>query len=205
MRTELEKFGPQIREIESSMKKREDQITSTKEKMNNVEDKIFKKFCSSIGVSNIRQYEERELKSVHERAKKKLEFDNQINRITNQLEYERKKEDQLRANVDKFERTVQDDEDNLESAKKTEQTQMTDIDAEMREVDKAKQKKSFLKSECDKLEEEVNAARRNMGAIAKELQAASKLINQLESQVESERAGRHSILIQVGYVVSCWM
>lgn len=54
-----------------------------------------------------RQYEERELKTQQDRAKKKMEFDNQINRVTTQLEYERRREDQLQANVQKFERTVQ--------------------------------------------------------------------------------------------------
>merc|ERR1712018_52360 len=101
------------------------------------------KFCDSIGVSNIRQYEERELKSQQDREKKKMEFENQINRITNQLEYERRREEQLLSNVQKFERTVQDDEDALETAKRIEQTQMGDIDTEMRDVDKLKQNKSY--------------------------------------------------------------
>merc|ERR1719394_687766 len=91
MRGDLEKFAPAIREIESSMKKREKQIETTKEKMNTVEDRVFSDFCKKIGVKNIRQYEERELKSQQERAKKKLEFENQINRITTQLEYEKKR------------------------------------------------------------------------------------------------------------------
>jgi predicted RNase H-like nuclease (RuvC/YqgF family) len=42
-----------------------------------------------------------------EREKKKLEYENQINRISNQLEYEKKREEQLKQNVEKFERTVQ--------------------------------------------------------------------------------------------------
>merc|ERR1719188_2305078 len=149
MRTDLETFGPKILEIEKAMKERQTQIEDTKDKMNTVEDRIFKKFCSQIGVTNIRQYEERELKSVQDRAKKKMEFDNQINRITTQLEYEQKREDQLRLNVEKFERTVQDDEDVLETAKNTEQQQMSGIDNDMREVDKAKQEKSFLKTKVD--------------------------------------------------------
>ena len=127
MREELEEFDPKITEVERAMRERETLIEDTKEKMNSVEDHIFGDFCKSIGVSNIRQYEERELKSQQDREKKKLEFDNQINRITNQLEYERKREDQLQANVTKFERTVQDDEDSLETAKKIEQQQMSEI------------------------------------------------------------------------------
>ena len=63
--------------------------------------------CAIISI--FRQYEERELKTQQDRAKKKMEFDNQINRISTQLEYERRREDQLLANVQKFERTVQVD------------------------------------------------------------------------------------------------
>ena len=154
MRKELEQFAPKIREIEATMRKREQQIEATKDKMNTVEDRVFKDFCRNIGVSNIRQYEERELKTQQERAKKKLEFENQINRITTQLEYEQKREDQLQENVTKFERMVQvcsercfiiymlllrtfavkDVEDQLEASKKAESVTMGEIDKEMRSV-----------------------------------------------------------------------
>merc|ERR1712012_1303215 len=132
MRTDLEKFAPDIRDIESSMKKTEKVIENTKEKMNTVEDRIFSDFCKKIGVKNIRQYEERELKSQQEKAKRKLEFDNQINRITTQIEYERKREEQLKQNTRKFERQVQDMEDQLETSMKNEEGNMKDIDKEMR-------------------------------------------------------------------------
>merc|ERR1712203_1208253 len=98
MKEEFSEFGPRIRVIEVSMEKRERQIDETKEEMNNVEDKIFGKFCKNIGVANIRQYEEKELKTQQDKEKKKFEYENQINRISNQLEYERKREDQLLAN-----------------------------------------------------------------------------------------------------------
>merc|ERR1711874_612722 len=101
MRKELEQFAPKIREIEATMRKREQQIEATKDKINIVKGRVFKDFCRNIGVSNIRQYEERGLKTQQERAKKKLEFENQINRITTQLEYEQKRKDQLQENVTK--------------------------------------------------------------------------------------------------------
>ena len=99
--------------------------------------------------------------------------------VTNQLEYERKREDQLMANVQKFERAVQDDEDALETAKKIEAQQMSEIDGDMRDVDKLKQNKGFLKSQCDKFEDEVNAARREVAGVVKEMQSANKGINQV--------------------------
>ena len=43
---------------------RGNEIQRIKENMNNVEDKVFANFCEQIGVANIRQYEERELRFV---------------------------------------------------------------------------------------------------------------------------------------------
>jgi len=42
----------------------------------------------------------------------------------------------------------------------------------------------------------VNSARHEVGKVAKDLQVANKTLNQLEIQLEQERASRHSILIQ---------
>merc|ERR1719158_2019829 len=196
MRGDLEKFAPAIREIESSMKKREKQIETTKEKMNTVEDRVFSDFCKKIGVKNIRQYEERELKSQQERAKKKLEFENQFNRITTQLEYERKREEQLQQNVRKFERSVQDVEDQLEASKKAESVTMNEIDKEMKDVEKLKSEKSFLKSEVDKVDSEVEDAKKEVANVQKELANVSKQINQIEASLDNERATRHTILKQ---------
>merc|ERR1719282_642998 len=196
MRTSMESFEPTIRSIDRDLKERAAEIEKTKSSMNTVEDRIFSKFCSQIGVSNIRQYEERELKSQQDREKKKMEFENQTNRISNQLEYERRREEQLLTNVQKFERTVQDDEDALETAKKIEQTQMGEIDTDMKDVDKLKQNKSYLKGQLEKLEEDVGMARKDVGTIAKEMQSVNKAINQLEAAIEQEKAGRHSLLMQ---------
>lgn len=53
---------PTIAAIEKTMAERDQEIQNIKEKMNNVEDDVFASFCEQIGVSNIRQYEERELR-----------------------------------------------------------------------------------------------------------------------------------------------
>jgi len=196
MRNSMESIEPTIEEIDRDLKKRASDIEKTKSAMNTVEDRIFSKFCQQNGMTNIRQYEERELKSQQDREKKKLEFENQTNRISNQLEYERRREDQLLTNVQKFERTVQDDEDALETSKKIESTQMGEIDTDMKDVDKLKQTKTYLKGQLDKMEEDVATARKDVGSVAKELQASNKAINQLEAGIEQERSQRHSLLQQ---------
>ena len=60
----LEKFAPASTEIEKKMQSRDITIQEMKERMNGVEDTVFADFCTQIGVANIRQYEERELRFV---------------------------------------------------------------------------------------------------------------------------------------------
>lgn len=76
------------------MQTREQQIEEIKLQMNSLEDVVFSKFCQEIGVRNIRQYEDRELRAQEERKQKRLEFQKQINRISSNLEFERSRDTQ---------------------------------------------------------------------------------------------------------------
>ena len=71
------------------MNERSNKIKQLKTQMNRVEDEVFEAFCEEIGIANIRQYEERELQAQEDRAKKRIEFEDQKGRLQNQLEFER--------------------------------------------------------------------------------------------------------------------
>ncbi|KAK3931183.1 Structural maintenance of chromosomes protein 1A [Frankliniella fusca] len=194
LKTQLEEYGPRIDEIEHSMEVRDRKLDQLKEKLNSVEDDVFADFCASIGVANIRQYEERELRTQQERAKRRMEFEDQKNRIQNQLDFEKTRD--TKDNVLRWERAVQDDEDALESAKQAEQKQLQEIDKDMRELDRLKAERLNKKSEADAFDELIGKARREVGAIAKDIQAAQKQVTSLESKVEQRKAERHSLLKQ---------
>lgn len=80
--------------IERRMAQRNQKIEEIKQKMNTVEDRVYADFCKKIGVANIRQFEERELVLQQERAKMQADFDQQIDRITSRLDFERTKDTQ---------------------------------------------------------------------------------------------------------------
>ncbi|XP_029158275.1 structural maintenance of chromosomes protein 1A [Nylanderia fulva] len=194
LQNELNMFGPAIAAIEKTMAERDQEIQNIKEKMNNVEDDVFASFCEQIGVSNIRQYEERELRSQQERAKKRLEFDNQCNRIYNQLDFEKQRDTE--SNVLRWERAVQDAEDKLESARQTELNQKAEIDHDEQQMEQLKSSRNAKKMEVDQKEDEIGKARREVGAIAKDIQAAQKQLNAIETKIEQKKAERHAILMQ---------
>lgn len=52
--------------------------------VNEVEDALFARFCSDIGVENIREYESRQLKVANEEAAARRRFETQIARLTHQ-------------------------------------------------------------------------------------------------------------------------
>lgn len=99
-------------------------------------------------------------------------------------------------NVSRWERTVNDEEEKLESCKKQEQKQREEMDRDFRQIDELKAQRLSKKQECDNIEEEVGKARREVGTIAKDIQAAQKQVLSLENKIENKKSARHDILIQ---------
>ncbi|KXJ80531.1 structural maintenance of chromosomes protein 1A [Aedes albopictus] len=194
LQLELDQIGPKISEIERRMQQRDLKIQEIKENMNNVEDDVYAEFCARIGVANIRQFEERELVLQQERAKKRAEFEQQIDRINNNLEFERSKD--TSKNVTRWERAVQDDEDSLETFKQAEARQRQEIEKDKERIEKMKVDKTAKKAAVDNMEEEMAKARRDVQQQAKELAAVHQQISGIESKIETMKNKRHNLLMQ---------
>lgn len=96
----------------------------------------------------------------------------------------------------RWERAVQDAEDKLESAKQTELNQKAEIDHDEQQMEQLKSSRNAKKMEVDQKEDEIGKARREVGAIAKDIQAAQKQLNAIETKIEQKKAERHAILMQ---------
>lgn len=191
---ELDAIGPKIAEIERRMAQRDQKIQEIKEAMNTVEDRVYFDFCKKIGVANIRQYEERELVMQHERARSRAEFEQQIDRINTNLDFERSKN--TRINVERWERAVQDDEDSLETFRQAERRHLSEIDVDKQKIEQLKQDKNAKKVQVDQMEEETAKARRDVQVLAKELANLSHQIGSAENKIESKKSERHNLLMQ---------
>jgi structural maintenance of chromosome 1 len=62
-----------------------DKIGELAATVNAAEDDIFQAFCRKIKVSNIREYEERQMKVAQEESKARLLYETQISRFTHQF------------------------------------------------------------------------------------------------------------------------
>lgn len=91
---------------------------------------------------------------------------------------------------------MNDEEDRLDACKKAELKQREEIDKDSRQVEELKSQRLSKKQECDYIEEEVGKARRDVGAVAKDIQAAQKQAVSLEAKLETRKNERHNILMQ---------
>ena len=69
-------------QAQSAYDKVKEKVDALAAVINAAEDDIFADFCEQIGVSNIREYEERQLKLAQAESEARLHFDTQIARLT---------------------------------------------------------------------------------------------------------------------------
>jgi len=60
------------------------QISTLRAVVDEAENGVFASFCTKIGVKDIREYEERQLKVAEEESQARLRYDQQIARLTHQ-------------------------------------------------------------------------------------------------------------------------
>ena len=190
----LRDIEPEIEKYEKSLEKRLNDITGLQDQKNKVEDELFADFCEQIGVSNIRQYEEKQLVAQQEKTQKRLEFQKQEGRLQNQLEYVMSKDnkDQLK----KLEKSMKKIEDEIAKLKDIEKSQLKDIDKETDQLDKLRGERQALKTELEGKESDLKETKKVMTAIGKDEAAVQKKISTKERQMEEKCSDRHGLLKQ---------
>ncbi|KAJ7887553.1 hypothetical protein B0H14DRAFT_1235848 [Mycena olivaceomarginata] len=79
---ELKKNAPELKKTQGAYDASQKRIKELSKTINDAEDAIFDEFCRKIVVVNIREYEERQLKVATEESAARLQFENQIARLT---------------------------------------------------------------------------------------------------------------------------
>lgn len=181
---ELKKLSPELKKAQNSHSKLSSQIAELQSAIDSAEDGVFASFCSQIGVENVREYEERQLKVAEEESQARLRFDQQVARLTHQSQFE---EEQLKLTQSRLLtlRNAAEDEQRkvaeLEEKKRTIQVEITEAQegiAQLREM---------LQGLNDVLEEKnkhVDQAKKTHTKAAKILDQALKEIGLKNDEIE---------------------
>ena len=163
-------------------------------KKNVVEDEIFTEFCSQIGVSNIRDYEEKQLLAQQEKTQKRLEFDKQKGRLASQLEYV-KSHDHLHT-LKKLEKGCKKIEEEIQKLKDLEKQQLKEIDKDTDELDKHRLEVQALRTEVETKDAEVKEMKKQVAAHEKDVASVQKKLSGKERQLDEKRTDREGLLKQ---------
>ncbi|KAH7929959.1 RecF/RecN/SMC protein [Leucogyrophana mollusca] len=173
---ELKKSAPDLKKAQTtydSLKGKIDELSSI---INAAEDGVFARFCRQIGVPNIRQYEEQQLKVAEEESQARLRFDQQIARLTHQSQFE---EEQLKITQGRL--------TTLQNTLQTEQARVTELQGKkqqiQQEIQEAQESIEELRDELQGLNEILEEKTKTVEQVKRTHAKASKVLDQALKEI----------------------
>ncbi|CAG8691932.1 10774_t:CDS:10, partial [Racocetra fulgida] len=184
---------PTLEESQNELVGLDAQVSQCENNINEKEDSIFQEFCRKIGVSNIRDYEQRQLKMAQEIAEKRLKFTTQKSRLQNQLKFETEQKKETEDRLNRLESTIQDESDRLSQFEDEKKQLLDDKKRISDEISEKQRVLSEIKNEHEVKTAAVTSSKRQLVQISKEIDRLMKEIVSKESDIEKLEADRFSI------------
>ncbi|KAJ3297255.1 Structural maintenance of chromosomes protein 1 [Borealophlyctis nickersoniae] len=193
IKEESAKVTPELAKVTRSLEGLEERMQETDAGIREVEDSVFAEFCRRIGVSDIREYEQRQLKFSEETAQRRLEFATQIAKIENQLSFERQQAKDVSDRVTKIETAIRSDKDTLAALEEEKEAQER-ADAQLEEeITLARSGLDGAKEDLDEKQAAVAKVKKEISKLNKEIEGKSKIILAKQSQIEKYSGEKFSI------------
>ncbi|KAL4571973.1 hypothetical protein LXL04_018741 [Taraxacum kok-saghyz] len=187
IRNEIGYIEPQLNKIRENISTRRRKILSLEKRINEIVDKIYKRFSESVGVDNIREYEENLLAAAQELAEERLSLRNQQSKLKYQLEYEKKRD--MGARIAKLESSQTELKNSLVEVDEREKELKSLIEKATEEIDTLKEEIQEWKSQSEACEREmkewktkISAATTNITKHKNKIDSKENLISQLNSK-----------------------
>ncbi|RUP47360.1 cohesin complex subunit psm1 [Jimgerdemannia flammicorona] len=171
----------------------ESDINKLEAKINATEDSIFRDFCLRIRVSNIREYEERQLRLAQETAEMRLKFATQQSRVQNQLTFETQQLQETSDRVARLYAAIRADTDTLERLEVEKERHLEETKTIMDEIAKME---GDLKRAREIEEQKMEFVNRHRKEVAKRTREVDKLMKEVvtrETEVERLNAEKVGI------------
>ncbi|KLO14413.1 cohesin complex subunit psm1 [Schizopora paradoxa] len=179
LKAQLKKQHPELQATQAKYDEISSKLESLSEVVNRAEDQIYAAFCRDIGVANIREYEQRQLKLAQEEGEARLRFDTQIARLSHQIEFD---EQQLKAIHDRL--------NLLEASMTTERATIQRTEAEKNdiqsEIDEATERITELQDDLKALNDVLDTATKDLDTVKKETSKSSKVLDQALKDIASK-------------------
>lgn len=192
--SQLDHLTPEIQKLDKVIDSRRKEISAREKRINNIVDQIYKSFSESVGVKNIREYEENQLKAVELMANQKLDLLNQQSKLKYQLEYEQKRGLDISSRITKLESTLANLRSSLKEVEKRE-TEMKSATEKYRiEIENLKEVVLEWKSKSEECEREIQEWKKKISAATTNISKHNRQIKSKEALIEQLNSRKQEIL-----------
>ncbi|XP_054633264.1 structural maintenance of chromosomes protein 1B isoform X2 [Dunckerocampus dactyliophorus] len=195
LESELANLDSQIQMQLESVKAKEMVIKDLRNQIEQTEDLVFSDFCADIGVDNIRVYQQEQLKQQEEHDRKRLEFENQCNRLNAKLEYEQDQLEKQKKQLGEKQGTINKEQSIIAEKRKDEEKLLVAVEEGDKKLQEMKnqllvktRQVAAIKSELD--EKNLHLRESNRGLVKHQQEVMSA-----ESSLEHKRLARHNLLL----------
>ncbi|KAF8983388.1 Structural maintenance of chromosomes protein 1 [Entomortierella lignicola] len=190
---ELSEKMPILERSSRELALHEGEISGIEETVHQIEDQIFASLCQKVGVSNIREYEEQKLKRSQQLSERRAKYETVLSKLRNQLLFETTQLSETKERLSRLETMM-----TLETAALDEyEGQRDDIQSKQaqiqKEIETLKQELEAAQSTFQTCSDRVNAHKKQLARVNKQVDVLTKDISAKESLVEKLDSERSSI------------
>ncbi|KAE8685354.1 Structural maintenance of chromosomes protein 1 [Hibiscus syriacus] len=169
-------------ELRDVTDKRNKDITKLEKRINEIVDRLFKSFSQSVGVANIREYEENQLKAAQNMAEERLSLSNQLAKLKYQLEYERKRD--VESRIKKLESSISSLENDLKLVHKKEAEVKLATEKASEGINRWKEEVKEWKSKSEECEKEIQKWKKQASEAITSISKLNRQINSKETRID---------------------
>ncbi|KAK7345769.1 hypothetical protein VNO77_16380 [Canavalia gladiata] len=182
IKEEIERISPELQKLNDAINKRNAEIRKLEKRINEITDRIYKDFSKSVGVANIREYEENQLKAAQNVAEERLNLSSQLSKLKYQLEYEQNRD--MSSRIQELESSLSALENDLKQVQNREAEAKLAAENAAEEINQFKEEAKEWKSKSEDCEKEIQEWKKKASAATTNISKLNRLINSKEAQIE---------------------
>ncbi|KAG8370811.1 hypothetical protein BUALT_Bualt13G0022300 [Buddleja alternifolia] len=179
---EIARVKPELQKLENVIATRSSKILALEKRINDIVDRIYKKFSESVGVKNIREYEENHLKAIEQIAAERFNLHNQQSKLKYQLEYEKKRD--VGSRIAKLESTIANLKNALKEVEKRQNEMKSATETANAEIEDLNEEVQEWKSKAEECESDIQAWKKKISAATSNINKHNRQIKSKETLIE---------------------
>ncbi|KAL1822452.1 hypothetical protein ACET3Z_009230 [Daucus carota] len=189
---EISRRSPELQKLTDIIASRNSKISALDKRINDIVDRIYKKFSESVGVKNIREYEENQLMAVEQNAEQRLSLRSQQSKLKYQLEYEQNRD--MDSRFTKLESALNSLKSSLKAVEERENELQSAMEKATDEIDHWKTEAQDWKLKSEECEKDIQEWKKKISASTTNISKHNRQIKTKETQIEQLNSRKQEIL-----------